>query len=184
MSRSKIVAGNWKMNNTLAEATALVKGVLKTSTPKHKVETIFFPPFPLLHPVSQLISGHAHYALGAQNCSEHASGAYTGEVSAGMLASAGCRYVLTGHSERREYFKETSAQLVKKIRLALDNQLTVIFCFGEKLQERKTGSHFSVVSSQLKEVLGHFSAGELKHVILAYEPVWAIGTGETATPAQ
>ncbi len=184
MSRTKIVAGNWKMNKTLNEATALVNEVLKNTNEFDEVQKIFFTPFPFLNDISKQISGKKNFSVGAQNCSEQVSGAFTGEVSAVMLKSTGCNYVLVGHSERREYFKETKEQLTSKIKLALDNDLKPVFCFGEKLAERKNKLHFEIVAQQLKEVLSSFSAVQLKNIILAYEPVWAIGTGETASPAQ
>lgn len=183
MSRRKIVAGNWKMNTTLAEAEQLVKAVLSGPTAK-EVEKIFFPPFPFLKNVAELTSPRSDFFVGAQNCSEHARGAFTGEVSATMLQSIGCNYVLVGHSERRAYFNETGEQLVLKIKQALDHHLRVIFCFGEQLAERKSGKHFETVKKQLEEVLTHFSEAQVKVLVLAYEPVWAIGTGETASPEQ
>ncbi len=184
MSRPKIVAGNWKMNKTLNEASALVNEDLKNTNDFDEVQKIFFVPHPFLNETSKLISGKKNVFSGAQNCSEHVSGAFTGEVSAAMIASVGCHYVLVGHSERREFFKETTAQLISKLKLALDNNLKPVFCFGEKLAERKNNLHFEIVAQQLKDVLDPFSEEHLKNIILAYEPVWAIGTGETATPQQ
>lgn len=172
------------MNKLHPEAVSLVDAVLKGASSDKQVEKIIFPPFLYLNEISKMIAGRADFSVGAQNCSEHASGAYTGEVSAAMIASVNAKYVLAGHSERREYFGENSPLLVKKIRQALDNNLRIIYCFGEKLAERKNGSHFDVVAAQLKEVLGQFDASETGRILLAYEPVWAIGTGETATPAQ
>lgn len=183
MSRKKIVAGNWKMNKTLSEAIELVSAIMKNPG-DNSVTKIVFPPFPIISAVTSFIGASGSFATGAQNCSEHASGAFTGEVSAAMLKSVGCKYVLVGHSERREYFKETDQQLILKIKLALENNLKPVFCFGEKLAERKNNSHFDVVSQQLKNVLSSFTDKDLSQMILAYEPVWAIGTGETATPQQ
>jgi triosephosphate isomerase len=171
------------MNTTLAEASQLVNGILENA-PQNGVEKIFFPPFPFAKPVADLISGKSGFSAGAQNCSEHAKGAYTGEVSAAMLASVGCRYVLVGHSERRTYFKESGEQLVMKVKEALANHLQVVFCFGEQLAERKSNKHFDTVKQQLEEVLSQFKEPDTGNVILAYEPVWAIGTGETASPQQ
>ena len=184
MSRPKIVAGNWKMNKTLNEASALVNEVLKNTNEFDEVEKIFFVPSLILSDISKQISGKKNVFTGALNCSEHTAGAFTGEVSAAMLKSVGCSYVLVGHSERREFFKETNAQLISKLKLALENNLHPVFCFGEKLAERKNKLHFEIVAQQLKDVLSSFSDEQLKHIILAYEPVWAIGTGETATPLQ
>lgn len=183
MSRAKIVAGNWKMNKTLSEAIELVSGVLKMHG-DNTVTKIVFPPYPFLSAVSSFLGATNNFYVGAQNCNENTAGAFTGEVSAAMLKSVGCKYVLIGHSERREYFSETDQQLISKLKLALENNLKPVFCFGEKLAERKNNSHFKVVSEQLKNVLSSFSDKDLSQLILAYEPVWAIGTGETATPQQ
>ncbi len=183
MSRTKIVAGNWKMNKTLSEAIELVSAISKHPGDKSVIK-IVFPPFPLISAVTNFIGATGNFFTGAQNCSEHPSGAFTGEVSAAIIKSIGCKYVLVGHSERRDYFKETDEQLISKLKLALENNLKPIFCFGEKLTERKNNIHFDIVSQQLKNVLGSFSDKDLSLMILAYEPVWAIGTGETATPQQ
>ena len=182
--RKKIVAGNWKMNTTLEDAGQLVSDILENLPPQAAVEKIVFPPFPFLKNVAQLLAHADNFYLGAQNCSEHAHGAYTGEVSAGMLRSVGCQYVLIGHSERRMYFKERDEQLVLKIKEALHQGLKIIFCFGEQLTERKSNIHFDTVTAQLQAVLSHIPEQDMNRLILAYEPVWAIGTGETATPAQ
>src|SRR6218665_710100 len=183
MNRRKIVAGNWKMNTDLAEAGQLVKDIIENA-PENGVEKIFFPPFPFVKTVADLLSGKSGFDAGAQNCSEHAKGAYTGEVSAGILASVACRYVLVGHSERRTYFKESAEQLAMKIKEAFGSGLRVVFCFGEQLAERKSNRHFETVKQQLEEVLTEFKETDLENMILAYEPVWAIGTGETASPQQ
>lgn len=183
MGRQKIIAGNWKMNKTLNEAVALIQDVLKNVQENNALK-IFFPPFPLIPAVAKEISGESVFKVGAQNCSEHTSGAYTGEVSAAILASIGCNFVLIGHSERRQYFNETNALLLQKTKQALVNNLKVIYCIGETLNERKSNAHFDVVKSQLTEVLSALTANEISNIILAYEPVWAIGTGETASPQQ
>jgi triosephosphate isomerase len=180
MSRTKIVAGNWKMNKTLSEAVELADSVLKNAS-ESAVIKLFFPPFPFVAKVSEMTSSRKDFYTGAQNCSEHPSGAYTGEVSASMIRSAGADYVLVGHSERRQYFGETNAIASKKIGLALENNLKVIYCAGETIAERKSGKHFDVVKTQLTEALQNTKP---ENIIIAYEPVWAIGTGETATPAQ
>ena len=186
MSREKIVAGNWKMNKTLNEGLELVTAIQSFDKLRmtDDIIKIVFPTYPILFPLAATLGLANHFYVGAQNCSEHASGAYTGEVSAAILNSIGCKYVLVGHSERREYFKESKEQLISKLKLALDNNLKPIFCFGEKLAERKNKLHFEIVAKQLKEVLSSFSDEQMKNIILAYEPVWAIGTGETATPEQ
>ncbi len=184
MSRKKIVAGNWKMNTNLNEAIELIS-TLKTTTKQFSaVEKIIFPPFTFLKTAIDSLQNETSFFAGAQNCSEHAKGAYTGEVSAEMLNSVGCKFVLVGHSERRTYFKETDEQLVLKIQQAFKNNLHVIFCFGEVLEERKSEKHFDTVKNQLENVLKNFSEKDLEKIYLAYEPVWAIGTGETATPQQ
>lgn len=184
MSRKKIVAGNWKMNTSLTEAENLVNAVKQGSVTNAEVVRMVFPPFPFLQAVSALIDGEPEFYCGAQNCNQHDKGAYTGEVSASMIRSVGASHVLIGHSERRTYFHETSVELTEKINQALRNELSVVFCFGEQLAERKSGKHFETVRQQLVEVLSHYPKGNLSNLILAYEPVWAIGTGETATPQQ
>jgi triosephosphate isomerase (TIM) len=180
MSRTKIVAGNWKMNKTFNEAVELVNDVISNSA-QNSVIKIFFPPFPFVNKVAELVASRNDVFAGAQNCSEHSAGAFTGEVSAAMIDSIGAKYVLAGHSERRHNFGETNPVSRKKITLALENNLKVIYCIGETLAERKAGSHFDVVKTQLTEAIQNIAP---KNLIIAYEPVWAIGTGETATPAQ
>ncbi len=184
MNRKKIVAGNWKMNTSLTEAESLVNAIKVNSSAATEVVRMVFPPFPFLHTICDLIDGEQEFYCGAQNCSRHDKGAYTGEVSASMLRSVGATHVLVGHSERRTYFQETGTELVEKIDQALRSDLTVLFCFGEQLAERKAGKHFETVQTQLKEVLSQFPKSSLNNLILAYEPVWAIGTGETASPQQ
>jgi triosephosphate isomerase (TIM) len=182
--RRNIVAGNWKMNNTSTQALALVDGIISHLDPEAAAEVIICPSSALLGTIQQHIKSLPKLKLGAQNCSEHESGAYTGEVSAQMLASVGCTYVIIGHSERRAYFNETSAQLTQKLKQAFRYKVSPIFCIGEKIEERNKGKHFDVVKEQLKSVLGNFEGNELKELVIAYEPVWAIGTGHTATSAQ
>lgn len=182
--RKKIVAGNWKMNTTLAEGVGLAKDVneaLKNVTPK--CDVIICVPFTHLASVNEAID-NSKLGLGAENCADHKSGAYTGEVSAQMVASTGATYVILGHSERRQYYGETSETLVEKVRLALDNNLTPIFCIGEVLEERENGTYLDVVKKQIVDGLFNLSAEEFGKIILAYEPVWAIGTGKTATDDQ
>lgn len=178
--RTKIVAGNWKMNKTLSEAIDLVSLIAKNPGDK-TVTKIIFPPFPYISALTNFIGATGNFYTGAQNCSEHASGAFTGEVSAAMLKSIGCKYVLVGHSERRQYFGETNLISAKKIKLALENNLKVIYCVGETLSERKANTHFEIVKTQLTEAI---KGVDPANIVIAYEPVWAIGTGETATQAQ
>jgi len=183
--RDKIVAGNWKMNTTASEASDLLHH-LKTLTeerPPASTQVLVIPPFPYL--MEAVRSSHeAAFQVGAQNCSEHASGAYTGEVSASMVASTGASHVLVGHSERRQYFEESNFVLAEKANQALANGLVPIYCCGETLQERQAKEHFAVIETQLVQALFHLSEADIRKVILAYEPVWAIGTGETASPEQ
>ena len=182
--RKKIVAGNWKMNTTVAEGLALAKGIVeKVEEVPADVTLVVAPPFTHLTSVAQVLAG-TPIQLSAQNCADEPKGAFTGEVSAAMLKDAGCAYTILGHSERREYYGETSAKLVKKMALAFENGLDVIFCVGEKLAERQEGIHFDVVATQISEVLFTLTAEQMAHVVVAYEPVWAIGTGVTATAAQ
>lgn len=182
--RKNIVAGNWKMNTTLGEGVGLAKDVneaLKERQPK--CDVIICVPFTHLAPVAGVID-QKRLGLGAENCADHLKGAYTGEVSAPMVASTGATYVILGHSERRQYYGETSATLKVKVNLALAEQLTPIFCIGEVLAERENGTFFDVVTRQIEEALFDLSAEDFSKLILAYEPVWAIGTGKTATAEQ
>lgn len=182
--RKKIVAGNWKMNTTIPEGKELIDGILSRQNEiPSDVQLIIAPPFTHLSLAYEKLAG-SRIALSAQNCADQAKGAYTGEVSASMLVSAGCAYVILGHSERREYYGETSATLVRKMALALENGLKPIYCVGEKLEEREAGRHFEVVRTQIEEVLFGLNEEQLANVVIAYEPVWAIGTGKTATSEQ
>lgn len=184
--RSKIVAGNWKMNKTLEEAQALTSELMGmiADEVKGNVKVVLCTPFPYLHPVKQQLGNQTRIAVGAQNCSEHASGAYTGETAAPMLKSMNIPYVILGHSERRQYFGEDSKLLVKKTDIALANGLTPIFCCGEPLEVREANGHEALVKKQVEEALFHLSAEAIQKVVIAYEPVWAIGTGKTATAQQ
>ncbi len=182
--RKNIVAGNWKMNTTVAEGVQLAKEVVaKSAEVSAEVKLVIAPPFTHLAPVAEVVKGSV-VGLSAQNCADKTAGAYTGEVAVNMLGSVGCEYVILGHSERREYYGETDAKLVEKVKLALAQGLAPIFCIGEKLDEREAGRHFEVVTEQVKNVLYTLSAEEMAKVIVAYEPVWAIGTGKTATAEQ
>ncbi|QKG80413.1 triose-phosphate isomerase [Tenuifilum thalassicum] len=182
--RKKIVAGNWKMNTLPVEGLALAKDVISSSAGvPNDVELVVIPPFTHLNEVSKLASG-TRVAVGAQNCARWEKGAYTGEVSASMLKALGLKYVIVGHSERREYFGETNQHLFEKIVLAHKHDLIPIFCCGEKLQERESNTHFDVVKVQVEEALFKLDESSIKNVVIAYEPVWAIGTGKTATAEQ
>lgn len=184
--RQKIVAGNWKMNKTLEEANILaseVKGMVADEV-KGNVKIILCTPFPYLIPVKNLLGNDARISVAAQNCSEHESGAYTGEVSALMLNSIGVPFVILGHSERRQYFGEDGKLLAKKIDLALKHSITPIFCCGEPLEIRESNRHEALVKKQVEESLFHLDNTSLQKVVIAYEPVWAIGTGKTATSQQ
>ena len=182
--RKKIVAGNWKMNTTVPEGVELAKEVVaKASEVPADVKLVIAPPFTHLYPVAEVVKGSV-VGLSAQNCADKEKGAYTGEVSVKMLSSVGCGYTILGHSERRQYYGETDAKLVEKVKLAIAEGLSPIFCGGENLEEREAGRHFDVVSEQVKNVLYTLSAEEMAKVVVAYEPVWAIGTGKTATAEQ
>ncbi|HTE30127.1 MAG TPA: triose-phosphate isomerase [Chryseolinea sp.] len=184
--RKKIVAGNWKMNKTLEEANALtseIKGMVLDEV-KGAVTVILCPPSPYLVSLKKLIGNESRLSLAAQNCSEFESGAYTGEVSAAMLASIGIPYVILGHSERRQYFGEDGQLLAKKIDVAQKNGLTPIFCCGEPLEVRENNDHEALVKRQVGQSLFHLDDAHLQKVIIAYEPVWAIGTGKTASSQQ
>ena len=179
--RKNIVAGNWKMNKTLQEGITLAKELetaLKGKTVK--CDVVICTPFIQLASIKE----NTNIKLGAQNCADKTSGAYTGEVSASMVASTGAQYVILGHSERRAYYGETNATLKEKVKLALENNLTPIFCIGEVLEERENGKQNEVVKTQIEEALFELSAQDFGKIVLAYEPVWAIGTGKTATSAQ
>ena len=182
--RKNIVAGNWKMNTTVPEGIELAKAVVaKSAEVPADVKLIVATPFTHLWPVAEVVKGTV-VGLSAENCADHAKGAYTGEVSADMLVSAGCEYTILGHSERRQYYGETDEKLVEKTKLALGAGLKVILCVGENLDEREAGKHFDVCETQVKNVLYNFTAEDMANIIVAYEPVWAIGTGKTATAEQ
>lgn len=181
--RKKIVAGNWKMNKTLQEGIELAKELNEALLPeKQNCDVIICTPFIHLASVAQVVNAEK-IGVGAENCADKVSGAYTGEVSAAMVASTGAKYVILGHSERRAYYHETVEILEEKVKLALENGLKVIFCIGEVLEEREANKQNEVVAAQLASVFS-LSAADFSNIILAYEPVWAIGTGKTATPEQ
>lgn len=178
--RKKLLAGNWKMHTTLPAGLELAEKLAEVSTPSDRVEVVICAPFTHL----AIMNEECEFSLGAQNCHWEDHGAFTGEISAAMLASIGVEYVIIGHSERRQHFHETHEQLRKKVDVALKHRLTPIFCCGETLDERKLSAHQQVVQRQLEETLFHLDQEEMSGVVIAYEPVWAIGTGEVATPEQ
>jgi triosephosphate isomerase len=182
--RKKIVAGNWKMNTLPAEGVALAEAIAAGSKSVDKsVNFIVAPPFTHLSEVVKATRGSG-VAVSAQNCAAEAKGAYTGEVSAAMIAALGVGYVILGHSERRQYYGETSATLNKKMEQAFANDIRPIYCIGEMLAEREAGRHFEVVKQQIEEVIFGLSPEQFEKTVIAYEPVWAIGTGKTATSDQ
>lgn len=179
--RRKLIAGNWKMYGSRASADKLVQAILADFPTCCDVAV--FPPFPYLLPLIETRGG-GQLGFGAQDCSEHHEGAYTGEVSAAMLKDVGCGYVLAGHSERRQYHHESDAQIACKVVQALENDLTPVLCVGESLEEHDAGRTAEVVKRQLSKVIDHCGIAVFGRVILAYEPVWAIGTGRTASPSK
>ena len=180
--RKPFIAGNWKMNKTIPEAVELV-AKLKEFVKEEMGEIVVIPPFTALSEVKKIISD-SKIKLGAQNLHWEEKGAYTGEISPLMLKDIGCEYVIIGHSERRKYFHETNEIINSKIKIALKNSLKPIFCIGEKLQEREKGETFKIINEQLEKGLSGIDKEGLKNIVIAYEPVWAIGTGRTATPEQ
>lgn len=180
--RKKIVAGNWKMNNNKAETSSLIAD-LKAKGSFNGVEVKVAPTAIHLAQAVEELSDSAIEVIG-QNMHQATNGAYTGEISAAMLQSIGVNSVILGHSERRAYFNETDEALAEKVNTAVAHDMEVIFCFGEELEDRKSERHFDVVATQLKKALFHLEAAAWKNIVLAYEPVWAIGTGETASPEQ
>jgi triosephosphate isomerase (TIM) len=183
--RRKIVAGNWKMNKSVREGVQLakeIKGLLREGLPAG-VDVVLAPPFTHLTEICKIVKG-TEIGLGAQNCASEEKGAYTGEVSAEMLKSAGAKYVILGHSERRTYYGEDDVLVNRKIRLVLKNALTPVYCCGEVLAERQAGRHKEIIKKQISEGLFGLTPEEFVKVVIAYEPVWAIGTGVNATPDQ
>ena len=182
--RKKIIAGNWKMNKSFDDAMALTSEVVNMINDEYKGSalTVLIPPSLYVNSVSRMVKGNVF--SGAQNCHQEVSGAFTGEISAAMIKSCGAEYVIIGHSERRQYFGETNALLAKKVDAVLANNLTAIYCCGETLEEREANKHFDVLKSQISEGLFHLTNEQMQHVVVAYEPVWAIGTGKTASTAQ
>jgi len=180
--RKKIIAGNWKMNHDLSEAEAFFVRLKQQVIPE-KVEVVIAPSFVVLPRAFELFREHP-VQLAAQNMHQSVSGAFTGEVSAKMLKSIGIEMVIIGHSERRSLFNESHQVLAEKVDTALNSEMNIIFCVGEELEDRRNKNHFDTVQKQLSDSLFHLKSEEWKRIIIAYEPVWAIGTGETATPEQ
>ena len=182
--RTKIVAGNWKMNNDLTASISLISEIKNSLIGKnYKTKIIICPPFTSLETANALLKGTS-ISLGAQNMYYEESGAYTGEISAKMLISVGCEFVIIGHSERRTIFKESDETINLKLKAALANNLKPIFCIGETLEERESNKTFDVIRRQLIAGLKELGESEIQSIIIAYEPVWAIGTGKNATPNQ
>lgn len=181
--RTKIVAGNWKMNCDLSETKLLLEGLAGKVSAKENQKVIVAPPFTSLHFAFESLKD-SPIEVAAQNINENASGAHTGEISAKMLKGVGASYVIIGHSERRSIYKETDEKLAAKTNQAVKEGFQIMFCVGEELQSRKAGEHFEVVKSQLENGLFQLNEEEMKSIVIAYEPVWAIGTGETASPEQ
>lgn len=181
--RHNIVAGNWKMNKNAGETTQLLAAILNQLPSGKEVEVIVAPSFVNLSQAVHILE-HTNIGVAAQNMHQAEGGAFTGEVSADMLTSIGVHNVIIGHSERRAYFKESDALLANKVDTALKHEMRVIFCIGEELKDRQDKQHFNVVENQLRDGLFHLEANAWVNIVLAYEPVWAIGTGETASPEQ
>lgn len=183
--RKQIAAANWKMNCNYQEAEKLLNEVLRSEVNlSYGSEVIFAVPFPYLIMANSEVADEPNYSVAAQNCHQKKAGAYTGEVSADMLKSIGIKYCIIGHSERREYFFETNKLLAEKINICLENEISPIFCCGEPLSIREAGNQDAHVETQLIESLFHLSADQLQKTVIAYEPIWAIGTGKTASSQQ
>jgi triosephosphate isomerase len=181
--RSSFIAGNWKMHKTVRESVDFARVLVNKGDASADRIVVIAPPFPALYAVAEALKG-SEIHLSAQNLHEHPAGAYTGEVSAGMLVEAGCEYVIVGHSERRTFFGEKNDVINKKLKTAISFGLKPIFCIGETLGEREAGKTFSIIEQQIKEGLNNLITDDIRRVVIAYEPVWAIGTGKTATPEQ
>jgi triosephosphate isomerase (TIM) len=181
--RRKIVAGNWKMNKNLQQGLELIDQIIATSSPENVLKIIACPFIHITSAVEKL-KNRNDFAVAAQNCHQMESGAFTGETSAEMVSSTGAKYVIIGHSERRQYFNETSAILTQKVNIALANNLIPIFCIGESQEDRNANTHLEFVRQQMKETIFNLSIQDFNKIIIAYEPIWAIGTGVTATSHQ
>ena len=182
--RKNIVAGNWKMNLNRLEGITLVEDVLAKLPADNKTHVVFAPSFLYLHKVAKMCANTSKVVAAAQDCSANEKGAFTGEVSANMIASCNAKYVVIGHSERRANFKESNELLKTKVGEAFTNNLKIIFCCGETLAQRESDVHFDWIKSQISESLFHLSAQEFENIVIAYEPIWAIGTGVTASTEQ
>lgn len=183
--RTQIAAANWKMNLTLQQGQQLLDTILGAGIELSSAQqAVFAVPAPYLLATKDKVKGSKNFYTAAQNCSHKKSGAYTGEISAEMLHSIGIAYCVVGHSERREYFNETNAMLAEKVNLCLENAITPIFCCGEALEVREAGTQNEFVAGQLRESLFHLSPEQVQQIVIAYEPIWAIGTGKTATTEQ
>jgi triosephosphate isomerase len=183
--RKQIAAANWKMNLTLAQGEALLDGIIgKPHSLKEDQQVVFAVPAPYLQMAQQKIAGKANVFIAAQNCYSKKNGAYTGEISVEMLQSLGIQFVVLGHSERREFFQESNQLLAEKVTICLEYKIQPIFCCGEPLNIREAGTQNEHVAKQLEESLFHLSAEQLQQVVIAYEPIWAIGTGKTASSGQ
>ena len=182
--RKNIVAGNWKMNLNREEGIKLVEEVISLVSSDNNVEVVFSPSFLYLHKVNKMCANDNLLQTASQNISHNDSGAFTGEVSAQMVNSLNVKYTILGHSERREYFNETNIELKQKVDLSLKNNLEIIFCCGESLNQRESGVHFDWIKQQLTESVFHLTEKEFEKVVIAYEPIWAIGTGVTASSDQ
>ena len=182
MARKKLIAANWKMNKNIEESVSFIKE-FKILVEKNNKDIAIVPPFTALIELKKNLNG-TKIKLGAQNMHFEEKGAFTGEVSASILKDAGCEYVILGHSERRIYFDETDEMISKKIKMALKNKLKVILCIGENLEQRENNETKAIIKFQLENCLRNISNNEMKDIVIAYEPVWAIGTGKTATPEQ
>ncbi|MBI3233026.1 MAG: triose-phosphate isomerase [Bacteroidetes bacterium] len=184
--RKKFVAGNWKMTKNVQESIELTSEIVNMIKDEvnGEVEVVLCPTFVSISNVAALSQGVSKISVGGQNCHQENSGAYTGEISASMLKSVGCQWVILGHSERRQYFNESSSLIASKVNSALNASLKVMYCCGETLEERNSNAHFDVIKGQVSEGLFHLSAEQMTNMAIAYEPVWAIGTGVTASTEQ
>jgi len=184
--RQKMAAGNWKMNTSLEEGMNLASEIINMTKDEvsNNAIVVLATPFTHLYAVGKLITSHKNISLAAQNCSSKLSGAYTGEISVGMLKSIGVKYVIIGHSERRQYFNESNELLKEKVNIVIETGLIPIFCCGESLEQRENTDYIAFVCSQLTESLFHLSPELFKNIVIAYEPIWAIGTGKTASSHQ
>ena len=182
--RKKIVAGNWKMNLDKSSSEHLVKEILESTQEKKDVQIVLSPPFIYLEQIVKDCVFRPDVLIAAQNCSAYDNGAFTGEVSTNMLKSIGVDYVIIGHSERRQFFSESNDVLMNKISMSLSNNLKVIFCCGEDINQREKDLHFEIIEDQLKSTVFKLSANDFSKIVIAYEPIWAIGTGKTATSDQ